>query len=368
MGTEEIIKNEIMKFTDKTFDLNYLKIPITVIKAKPGNEESFNKIYFAIKNDARFIKWPTTKSGGLSVKKPLLLYNNYLYSVKTGPNYVDLAVRFRDLDDTSKTFRLQFRPDNYIDAENKKKSVTGRQSFCIFRNELARDGIDIEDYAVSEEEGLKLNEEIHKPMINIYSSLFIDRIFEHAHHLDFHKAYMSALAEEIPEFSPAIYRLAIRARKDPKYKTVLAATTGFFHSKICKYRFANLAKIAINHFYEKYETVYNELLKSGRHVIACNTDGIYYTGPIFHGIYESEDLGGWSNDLIDLQKLRFKSAGAYEYITHEGKYKAVVRGVTRLDKKKPREDWEWGDIYDYEATVLTWTFTELEGIIWHEII
>lgn len=362
--TEEIIKKYIKKFTNRFFDINYIKIPVTVIKAKIGNEKIFNEIYNAIINDERFKKWPRTKSGGLSIKSHIMLDNNYLYSVVNGTNYIDLTVLFMD-DIGYKTCRIQFRPDNYIN-NNEKNLITGKQSFGIFKRELAKDGIDLETYAISKSEGQKINDEIRKPIINITNELFIDHTFKHVNHLDFHKAYMSGLIEAYPEFRPAAERLAEKAKTDKVYKTVLAATVGYFHSKICGYRFAHLAKAAINGFYKKFDEVTNNLIAAGRTIIANNTDGIFYLGDEYHGKYESDGLCGWSNDLIDLQQIRFKSAGAYEYITNDGKYKPVIRGTTRLDKVRSREFWQWGDIYLDEAQIEMWHFDEKEGISWHK--
>ena len=50
--------------------------------------------------------------------------------------------------------------------------------------------------------------------------------------------------------------------------------------------------------------------------------------------------------MIDVQ-FSARSKGCYEYIDKEGIYHPVVRGKTTLDDKKPREEWVWGDIYNY---------------------
>lgn len=86
-------------------------------------------------------------------------------------------------------------------------------------------------------------------------------------------------------------------------------------------------------------------------VISYNTDGIWYQGAVYHGDGEGDDLGQWHNDHVNC-RFRAKSAGSYEFIEN-GSYFPVVRGKTRLDDLIPRDKWQWGDIYQNEADLMT---------------
>jgi hypothetical protein len=46
-----------------------------------------------------------------------------------------------------------------------------------------------------------------------------------------------------------------------------------------------------------------------------------------------------------------KSGGSYEYI-EDGQYKPVVRGRTKLEETKPRSEWQWGDIFHNDASLI----------------
>ena len=338
-------------------DLNFRLIPKTIIDAQIGNQEKFNELYQALYN-SDYEQITRTKSGGISIKKSIIYYHHYLYDVRILAGCVELTV-CTPFNDRMRSYRIQYRGANYKD--NNEHLITGKQSFDIFKRELAKDGIDIDKYAVSPEEGKKINEEITPPDIALENELWKGRPFEHAYHLDFHKFYMSGLKLSHPELGPAIDRMAEKAKTDPMMKTAMAATIGYMHSKVCGYKYARLSKDGINKAYQLYYEVMRELKKEHM-LIATNTDGMWYEGPEFHGIYEGPNLGQWQNDHKDC-KLRFKSAGSYEYI-EDGKYTPVVRGRTLLDKAKSREEWQWGDIYDPQAELEVFSFKEGEGIVW----
>lgn len=117
------------------------------------------------------------------------------------------------------------------------------------------------------------------------------------------------------------------------------------HSKNIGYKYASLAKDAIEDNNERVRTLAKIVEASGGIVLLFNTDGFWYIRKEpYHGVGEGKKLGEWENDHIDCQ-LRIKSVGAYEYIEKD-KYTPVIRGVTELDKGKARSEWTWGDIYE----------------------
>ena len=346
-------------YSEEWLKINYKKIPVTAINASIGTEKKFNELYKELFNDDKYTKIKRTKSGGISIKSSFTFFHHYAFDVRVSCGCIELTV-CTPFNDQMRSYRIQYRNANYKE-EKSERFISGEQSFRIFQNEVAKDGIDLEDYAVEEEEGMKLNEEITPPDIALKRSIWRDRTFEHVYHLDFHKFYMSGLKLSHPELAPAIDRMAQRAKHDPRFKTAMAATIGYMHSKVCGYRYTRLSKDGINKAYQLYYEVMREL-EQEHMLIATNTDGMWYTGPEFHGIYEGPNLGEWQNDYKDCT-IRFKSAGSYEFI-EDGVYHPVVRGRTQLDKIVPREKWEWGDIYDPKAELQVFSFKKGEGVVW----
>lgn len=310
-------------------------IPTTVINASIGNEITFNDLYQKLIN-SDFEQIKRTKSGGISIDRNQRLYHHRVYDVKQYASVVEITVCL-PVDYQMRSYRIQWRINNYKDNEDKEQLITGRNSFNIFKKECKKDGINLDDYIVDKETGIEINKKIDKPDIRLFNEFFnIRKVIKNVNHLDFHKFYMGGLKKARPEFSKTIDRIAAMAKDDNKYKTVLAATIGYMHSPCCGYKYAQLAYDAIHKAYEDYYKVMEELKKSNE-ILATNTDGIWYIGKEFHGLLESEEVGGWSNDHNNCT-IRFKSAGSYEYI-EDGKYTPVVRGRTNLDKTKERKEW-----------------------------
>lgn len=351
-------------YTTRWNDLNYNLIPVTVVNASLGNEISWNDIYQELLKDKDYFQIVRTKSGGISIHHTERLKHIYKYDVKQKKSVVEITLCNLKETNEFRSYRIQWRINNYKDAENNEQLITGKQSFNIFKKHCNKYGINLDDYIVSKEEGIELNKQIHAPDIRLMNPWLKDAVFTNANHLDFHKFYMMGLMKSHPEFEPVIKELNAIAKLDKKYKTVLAATIGYMHSECCNYKYTKLAKDAINRAYEDYYNVM-EILKKSNTIIATNTDGIWYTGKVFHGLLESDEIGGWSNDHVNC-KIRFKSAGSYEFI-EDGKYYPVVRGRTVLDKYKDRSEWQWGDIYLKDAKIQVWTFKEGVGIVWQEL-
>ena len=230
----------------------------------------------------------------------------------------------------------------------KKKPMTGHRGYQILAKEFAKDNVLLPNYA--EPNGEKIKETIEKPMIDVDEDILSFTI-QGANHLDCHSAYPRALAECYPEMRPTIERIFKQRKKNPELKIALDAGIGYFQSKYCKvmdygpYSLARLAQKALNRNKEKMVELTERMKNRGYRILAHNTDGIWYTGGIYHGRGEGPNVGEWENDHINTT-IRFKSVGAYEYIEN-GVYHPVVRGRTRLDDKKPRDTWEWGDIFNY---------------------
>ena len=341
-------------------DLNYKKIPCIIIEAKDGNEKEFNEIYQALLKNSKYVKLRRTPSGGVSICLSER-FNFWRYDVRQLNAVVEITIVTINF-----SIRVQWRLKHYEDPFMEKEAKDTESGMRYFLNtwlpKCKKYGINMSDYAVDKETGLKAKAEIHTPDIKMYNVLAsYQQPLAGINHLDFHKFYISGLIDSHPEFKPVVEELNELAKFNKKHKTGMASMIGLFHSKYVNYKYAVLARDAINNAYSRFDEVKSLL---ANRVIATNTDGIWYKGEVFHGKYEGEGLTQWSNDHTDCI-IRFKSAGSYEYIEND-KYTPVVRGLTRLDKTLKRKDWKWGDVFLDIATPIKWTFTEGEGIRWLE--
>ena len=308
-------------------------IPATAVKLSEENVQWFNEIVAKYRDDKKFHRIIRSRSNGISLSTRFPAFD-----VRRTRSGVELTVI-----EIEGLFRLQIRnlgsePGNHL---------SGAQAFKIFRETCFRFGVNLEDYAIAD--GSKVKESIEKYMIALERPSVKDHIFkEKAHHIDFHSAFPSGLIATHPEFTEAITHLYNGRDDHPEYKEVLNMAIGYMQSRACcKAKWAALSKDSINENNRRVREIASRLRESGRIVIAYNTDGIWYYGEVYHGQGEGDGLGEWSNDHINCT-LRYKGPGAYEFI-EDGNYTPVVRGRTRLDDYRPRDQWHWGDIYDHDA-------------------
>lgn len=311
---------------------NYINIPCTVLTPNDENMNLFNKLLKLVRetNMKRVIR---TESGGICTDVGFRIPS---YDYKTSNSGVELLILL-----STGFYRIQFRPKMAKD-DNTNKDMSGRKAFKKFTELLETYNINIEDYAV--DNGLKVKEEIEKPLIKLEHECYSDLTIDNCHHIDFHNSYPGGLKITHPEFGPIIDELYEKRKENSVYKAILNYTIGFMQSKWVNYKYATLSRDAIKNNNDRVRYIAELLKKSGRVIIAYNTDGIWYRGDIFHGDLEGKQVGQWENDHTNCT-IRFKSAGCYEYIEN-GNYTPVVRGYTNLDKVKDRSKWTWGDIYN----------------------
>lgn len=323
--------------------LNYLKIPKNVLHVNDDGMAKWNDVIALLEAKGyREKKWRWTKSGGLSAANQTLGFE-----IRAKAAWFEIVANT-----VGGWFRVTFSQTAKVEEEG--NGMTGRKGFHTLRNELAKDGVSLDSYATEHGDAVKLLE-IQKPRISF--SGVPDEVYEHVHHLDLHSAYPSGVAKMFPEMAKTIQRI-YDGRKEPgrgkELKLAMDAGIGFMQSEWCringrKYALANVAKAGVNWCANTIDSLARKLVKAGYEPLAFNTDGIWYRkaggGPSepFHCELEGSTLGTYANDHLDC-KVRWKSKGAYEFI-EGGAYKPVVRGYTRLDRIKPRERWEWGDIY-----------------------
>ena len=192
-----------------------------------------------------------------------------------------------------------------------------------------------------------------------------DQVLYNVHHLDYHSSYATGLCNTHPEFKPIIEILYNGRKEHSEYKDVLNMTIGMMQSikNGRQAEWAHLSRDAIAYNNRRIIELYNKLLLSGRKIVGFNTDGIWYQGELYHDENEGNNIGQWANDHIDCV-FRSKSSGAYEFIEN-GVYYPVIRGSTKLDDIKPRNEWQWGDIY--KEGIILYEFDEKEGFIKNEV-
>ena len=301
--------------------------------------------------------------------KPNLVYNkNLTYSgqlSKANFNYgvwyilnnqfFKLFVSCVDAEDIPCAYQLRFR----INDTDFGREISGRDSFQRFRAELKRDGVDIENFAISNGKELKSAIDFGNPVIQFNESIK-DKVIDNVHHVDMASAYMYFAGIYHPEWEKTIRRIYDLRKSDSIYKHILTHACGFFQSQYCilnghGYALADVASFAIRNTAIAVKKMAKELTNYGFKILAFNTDGVWFHGDLkllpqetFEKFTQKKEIGKFSIDHKNCT-IRFKSVGAYEYMEN-GKYTPVVRGLTRYDRAGlARDNWKWGYIYTPEG-------------------
>lgn len=353
----EEIYNYLLRFNKgvKQNKFNQFQAKPTYYKMTCENANIINQIYFTLKNsDMNIIR--RTESGGISTNNLDLYNNSYAYDVISTATMLRITALLYNT-----IFVFTFgRCDNKQFKEDEIRPIDAWFEFCY---KLKTHGIDINKYII--ENGAEIKKQIKKPLIYFYEKTY-NKIYENAHHIDFHNSYPAGLANTHPEFRETINELYLERKNNPKYKAVLNyAISGCMQSpkNPWKSRWAHLSKDAIDDNIARLTKLAFKLELEGREILGFNTDGIWYTGDIYHGDGEGNNLGEWENDHVNC-KFRAKSNGAYEYI-EDGKYYPVLRGTSNYELEVPRELWQWGDIY--KNGLLIFEFDEEKGVIYNEV-
>ena len=323
--------------------LNFLDIPVNRINTDEDGMEEWNRIVDLITkyNEGATIykNLIRTRSGGIS-----MAVENYKqfpgWDVRHWNSMAELTLIDRD-----GCWRFQFR-----NKLQKGKDISGRTAFLKLDEVCKKFGVDIRSLMLPDKEiGQKIKAQIPKPRIDMRIE-FLNLTFKNVNHIDIHSAHMAGVAKAFPELKEAIQHCYDHRKAYHIYKSILTHAWGYFQSEFnpVNYRLSHLAKAGLEYTNFVVDDLTLRLKESGRIVIGHNTDGIWYIGEPYHGEGEGPDLGQWQND-VENARFRAKSTGCYEYQTPDGQYHPVVRGQTKLDKVKPREEWEWGDIYNSGA-------------------
>lgn len=136
-------------------------------------------------------------------------------------------------------------------------------------------------------------------------------------------------------------------------------------SEHINYSLANLSKIGINGCNRYIKELMFKLACNGNRILGVNTDGIWYTGNIYHDENEGTELGQWKNDYTNCTWYAI-SDGCY-YFIHEGKFNVRARGFYSYENYKDRDEWDKEDFFKAMLTQTNIMFTEEEGFICVEI-
>lgn len=337
------------KSANPTMKPNKMLIPVNNFGFNEEGIKEFNEIYqycWEQVKSGNFNEFVKTASGGISIARGNI--RGPMAIVSHTKTIIEILIR--NLDARYYRFIIGYNKDK--DNESK---LFGRQAFALYKEELLKTGIDIEDYAITNGEEVKKT--IPKPKIECVATP--GRTYYNAHHIDINSAYNAGIAEAFPTFRPAIEHMYQQRKIKPEYKQVLNMAQGFMQSELVGYRFSHISKAGHMFTHRTLEELTEVLVSSGRRILGYNTDGIWYQGDILESTDETS-LGKWKTDHKNC-KLRFKSAGCYEFIENDI-YTPVFRGESCYERIKPREEWEWGDIFKGEA--IEYKFVEGRGIIY----
>lgn len=337
--------------------IQWYKVPRNTFNLDENGTEEFNKIYNHIVNFPNMvIKYAETQKQLVEHTKTCNRELFFCIIDNSVSSVVNVCAGIGAL-----LYQVGIRDVNGMYA-TKGGKLQGFQAFAKFKKKCEEMNVDLEKYAVSKEEGLKIKERIMKPYIFNTPICIPGETYENVHHIDFHNSYPAGLVNTHPEFKEVVEYFYNNRKVDEINKAVLNYTIGYCQSGKIDYKYAQLSHDAINDNVERLMLLSNELAKGGRKVLLFNTDGVWYQGDIYHGEGEGPHLGEWENDHLNCT-LRIKSAGSYEYIEN-GDYHPVVRGRTKLDLVKPRDEWQWGDIFQNDAIeLIKYEFEPTKGLM-----
>jgi hypothetical protein len=315
-------KNRVNKCPDRYCKINNLK---------PNLYDTYEEANFLLQlcHKFKFDHIIRTKSNAIKRKRLNSVYGAYdLQEIRNSGNQIIrgyvLTILFRDYYWKFTFGMVKTATDN-----------GGFGSWLKFVETCKECGINIEDYAIDPEEGKKVKAEIESPLIALYDN---KHKLQHVNHLDLHSAYPSALIEKYPEFEPVFAKLK---------KPIGDIAIGYMQSKYVNYRYAHLAKLAVNAVVQKIITYSYFMKQDNFEIVMYNTDGIWYydkTGQnrLFHNIDEGQGFGKWEHDYIDCTYIGITD-GKYCFYKPDGTFVVKLRGLTKKDAEKPRSEWTYED-------------------------
>lgn len=328
---------------------NKMLIPVNNFGFDSDGITQFNEIYqYCLQNaeNGLMSEFVITKSGGISIKRENIRGFRWAIIIKT--TFIEIVI---------KNFDARYYRFIIGHQKNQKDGPSGRQAFWKYKEMLQKHNVNLDDLAI--DNGEEVKKTIPSPKIDLL--VVENRTYYNAHHIDLNSAYNAGMMKSFPVLEPAIREMYNLRKVNQDYKEVLNMTQGFMQSSLCGYKFSHISKAGYVYTINKLNELSDKIIEQGGRILAYNTDGIWYqSDTLYHDNEEGTDIGQWKHDHINC-KIRFKSKGCYEYVDNNGEYVPVVRGESSYEKIKPREQWEWGDIYQGE--ILNYKFKEGIGIV-----
>lgn len=361
---EELMPGKGVAWEDANF--NKIGLETTWVEATTQGAEYFNSIYNLVKDWKEAAR---TKSGGISIKgRDFRFCTQSVVQTNTGCELIIIAPRY--------CYRVVFRSDYGKGIEGK---MSGKAAFAQFYKKCKKEGLDLNSVAI--DNGKEVKETIPCPDIRLVFT-YRNVTLQHAFHVDINSAYMAGIKKAYGHLGDGALGRVIQdifdhrkdTTKSAKYnKDILNCSQGFMQSQYCVlnhkgYALAHLSKAGIEYCYEKIQEIIHTYEGLGCKLVGTNTDGAWFIPPENFTRIQAENVPGFGTGLGDFKidywdcQLRYKSAGAYEFIC-DGMYIPKLRGHSSLDSVKPRTEWEWGDIYRKEANPVRFTFIKGEGVL-----
>ena len=352
---------EQYKSANPTRKPNRILIPVTRFSFDDEGMYEFNEIYhYCLENtkNGNFKEFEIAPSG--SIRTAIGTNRGARWQLVIGKTFVEIVIKNLD----ARYYKFQIG--------NRKQSdggLYGRQAFTIYKNELLKTGVDLEELAIDPIEGEEIKATIPNPKIDLMVAA--DRTYENVFHIDLNSAFNAGMMKAFPVIEPAVRNMYNKRHLDEKFKDVLNMTQGFMQSSLVQFKYAHISKAGYVWTNNKIEELSLKLKQNGYRILAYNTDGIWcqsFTDEVYHDDEEGNDIGQWKIDWINC-KVRFRSKGAYEVEGYKVKrngeklytYKPILRGTSSYEKIKPRDEWEWGDIY--KGSLNSYTFKEGIGVV-----
>lgn len=334
-----------IKWTQRGVYPNLMLFPITTCDVSFKGTEQFNEILDWCEQEmGPEMKMEFTPSTGMKKGKQL---GKDVYGIRPSKSKSsqELIIWYHE-----RGARIKYWQAKYLD-DGTQQQISGRQAFEEFTKNCKKHGVKLTDFAENDRVKAEANknsiEKVRIEMIKAFRGIELQGV----NHLDLNSSYLSGMCVAYPQLRPAIEWMYEHRKDNVNLKSVMVASAGYFQSEWCKYKYAHLAAAGIAWNNRQIERLTQALVDSGRIIVGYNTDGIWYKGPVYHDEFEGSGLCRWKNDHKNC-KFRAKSNGAYEFIDEDGVYKPIVRGSTMLDKTKPRDQWQWGDIFREDARIV----------------
>ena len=335
---------ELMNYPHIPFStaLNFLDIPITRFDTDEEGMKEWNAVVGLVvrynEQEEIYHELIRTPSGGISMAVENFGQFPGWDVLEFSNSMVELT-----LIDQDGCWRFQFRH-----KLQKGKDISGRTAYLKLEEVCKKFNVDIRSLMLPDmEAGLAVKKTIEKPRIDMRPEI-LNITFSNANHIDIHSAHMAGVAFAFPQLREPIQHCYDNRKRYAIYKHILTHAWGYFQSKFSPvyYRLSHLSKAGLDYTNSVVDDLTVRLEEAGRMVLGHNTDGIWYAGEPYHGAGEGSDLGQWQNDVVNA-RFRARSKGSYEYIDADGSYHPIVRGKTKLDEVMKRDEWQWGDIYNY---------------------